>query len=297
MLKFSLVFFALFSCYYCSQLYTVEYQFQIYDSEFDGGRDAGVDFYFSSWSNVAGVNYQTFNQTETYRSTAIVTLSDCGSGDILRKRDYIYGDISGTTVGLKSAGSLTESQALNENFSPAPEYENSSDYFIEYDVHPCESDWAANCRIYLTSSPDISTCSDVYAFFPDAVDNSNVIIQANTEGSVEYAIYRSGAYLDGSIDLVITITYPSLQDAIDDTNGNVGEFSYTFFGTPEISSDSMNELDYIEEQLLSVIGSSGDYPCDSNSNQSSNQSTANESSGASIISISFAILVLCAILF
>merc|ERR1712100_787048 len=226
-----------------------------------------------------------------------------GSGDILRKRDYIYGDISGTTVGLKSAGSLTESQALNENFSPAPEYENSSDYFIEYDVHACESDWAANCRIYLTSSPDFSTCSDVYAFFPDAVDNSNVIIQANTEGSVEYAIYRSGAYLDGSIDLVITLAYPSLQDAIDDTNRGSGEFSYTFFGTPEISSESMNELDYIGEELLSVIGSSGDYPCDSNSNQStnrssntsnsSNSSNSSDDSSASNLMVSLIIMFIC----
>ena len=270
MLKFTiLVFFALFSCYYCDQLYSTEYQFQLYDSEFDESRDAGIDYYFSSWGNAAGIDYETLTETETVRRTTVVQLDNCGSEDFLRKRDYIYGDRNDVTIGLKSAGSLTESEALDENFGVSSEYEDVNDYFIEYDVHPCVNDWVANSRIYLTSSPDFFTCSDVYAYFPYAVEDSNSDVDMSEEGTVEYARYREGPYLDGSVSLAITITYPSLQDAIDDTNRGSGEFSYTFFGTPNISSESANELDNVHEELLSTVGSYNNYPCDNESSTSS----------------------------
>mmetsp|Transcript_16720 Transcript_16720/g.28446 ORF Transcript_16720/g.28446 Transcript_16720/m.28446 type:complete len:299 (+) Transcript_16720:40-936(+) len=293
----SIILFALFLCCQCDQLYSREYQFQLYDNRFDNSRAQGVDYYFSNWGNAAGVDYETLEEIETVRRTTTIQLNNCGSGDFMRKRDYIYGDRNDVTLGLKSAGSLTESEALNENFDVAPEYEESNDYFIEYDVHPCESDWVANSRIYLTTSPDFFTCSDVHDYFPDAVENSNNDVDMDESGSVEYVIYRNGPYLDGSVSLAITLTYPSLQDAIDDTNRGSGEFSYTFFGTPDISSADADELDFVHEQLLSSVGSEDNYPCDSESNVSSNVSTNNESSSAQSIVFSFGLLILSVMLF
>ena len=286
MLKFVLLSVALFSCCFCSTLYTRNYQFKVYDVVFAGGRDAGVDFYFWNWANSADVNYENFSELSTIRRTTTIQVSNCGSDDALRKIDYIYGDSNGSDVSLKTTSILTESEALNQSFNPAPEYENTSDYFIEYDVHPCGTNWVVDSTIYLTSSPDFSTCSDVYAYFPDAVDNSDSDVESNVEDYVEYVVVREGDYLDGSISLTLVITYPSLQDAIDDTNRGSGEFSYTFYGNPEITSDSAEENDTVQDDILSLVGSFNNYPCLSDPYISSGVESSNQSSSASTLLIS-----------
>ena len=303
MLKVIPLLLILFFYCYGDTVYSTEYIYQIYEVEFDGGRDAGILFYFSSWSDASGVQYQNLNETVTISRTTDITLENCGvsDGDFLRKQDYFYGDRNEITIAMTSTGSITESVAENKDFTVSSEFQNSSEYIIENDVYPCSSNRIANSIIHLGSSPDFTVCSDVHYFFPDTVDNSDNDVIVNIGDTVEYIVFREGLYLDGYVSLKISLTYPTYHEAINDINRGSGTFSFTFYGTPDISSDSAEEIDNVYNGVLSTIGSFNDYPCYSNNYVSLPVSSTslqinNESSDSSRIVVSI-ILSLLSVLF
>ena len=250
----------------CARTFTREFQVRLDLDYFADSRDDGFDFYINLWEEGAEYDISDFVATKDIREEyQITSLDQCGSNDFLRERVYIDGDRQGlVTVGMKSSGSLTESEALDEDFSPANQYENDSTEYIEYDIHTCEADYAANTRIDLNERVNITTCDDVNNLFPDAVSGSN---DAVTESgpSIIYTALWTGQYLGGTLTIDITLNYDSVTDAENDNDISGGEFSFTMFAADgdEFSTEQTEWGIRIYNHILETVGSPGEeYPCE-----------------------------------
>lgn len=263
-------------------IYAVEYQYGLFDSDFSNGRDEGIEYMFSSWSSVTGVEFENMTRVRTIRQEGSTELDDCGGkSSKIRRRTYLDGDWKGLeTIGIKTVGPLdTMEDAIDEPFAPADEYSDICEEYIEYDQFPCYGDYAANSRLYFYSSQEIATCEDVDNYFPNAVKRSNDALTVVPSGLFTYVEYRNGYYKNGmNVSLAITIDYNSLEDAQEDINRSVNEFSYTTLSMDELTEESLKDEKEVFSDLLDIIGSTTEDDCES-SYLSSNQS----SGGVSIV--------------
>ena len=250
----------------CARTFTREFQVQLDLDYFEDSREDGFDFYINLWEEGAEYDISDFVATKDIREEFLITsLDTCGSNDFLRERVYIDGDRQGlVTVGMKSSGSLTESEALDEDFSPSSQYENDATEYIEYDIHTCEADYAANTRIDLNERININTCDDVNDIFPDAVSGSNDGLTKNGPSTVYTALW-TGQYLGGKLTIDITLNYDSVTDAENDNDISGGELSFTMFAADgdEFSAEQTEWGIRIYNHILEAVGSSGEeYPCE-----------------------------------
>ena len=297
--------------------YTREYQIQIDSKYFENGRDEGISTYMNSFASNAGINLskQLPNFYQSIREEITLQLDSCSPQGGFSERDYQWGDWNGLKiVQVKTSGALESStEALNEPFSVSSSYSPSTISYIEYDIHPCEADWSSTSRIFLDSFPNVNTCSDLQKIFPDAVSSSSKTISRNSAGFT-FSAFRNGTYLGGVINLDCTLSYNSLDDAINDINMGGGEFSFTIYAADQLNGewnqDQTDEGIKIYENMLEELGSDPDYPCDppvdissffddnsnsqssggSSNNNSSNNN--NNSSDSSLIIPSFFLLFL-----
>ena len=135
-----------------------------------------------------------------------------------------------------------------------------------------------------------ASCDDLNDFFPDAIDGSSDSFDVDMGSSYTYVEYRNGVISNGTeVSLAAIVTYSSMDDAQSDTNGNVGEFSFTMMRTDrEFDSDEIEELYTNFEALLDIVGSTTE---EENCGQSSNLSS-NQDSGSSVMMVSVSLLAL-----
>jgi len=270
---------------------TREFQFTLLDGLFSSGRDSGINAYIQSFEDASGLNINNFNRYVSIRTEESKNLNTpCKAKALLRQRVYISGDLLGlVTVDIKSSGSLTESQADDEPFTVADQYANQSIQNVEYDIHTCEADYAADGRILTNQYFNFTSCDDVREFYPDFsnTDGNFVVDQAN---GVVYVVTYNTTVWGGALSLDFTLNYDSESEAISDTNYSGGEFSYTIFAPSgsEFTSDQTQNGKDTYKGMLADIGDP-DYPCvppvdiddffpaDSNSNNSNSNSPSSNS--------------------
>ena len=246
--------------------YSREFQITLDDDYFiEEGRTKGIERYLESFA-VKGFTITEGDMTveSSYRYQSSIPLGNCDSDAKVRLREYIQGDRTGFTYDLKSGESLTEAEALAEPFTIATEYTAESKYEIEYDVHPCRADYAATARIYFDTAIDFPhTCADVRKYFPD-FSNADGNLNQDDSIKVVYAQTYNGEAWGGEIKLEFTFYYDSLEDAVEDSNLEQGEFSITIYapaGTTVFTDEQTSEGIEVYEYMLNDVGDN-DYPCD-----------------------------------
>lgn len=243
--------------------YSREFQLQLDLSKFSPYRDEGIEFYYSAWADASGVPYTSLQSySQSIRQENLIRAQNCGTEDFVTERIYLWGDWTGlSTVEIKSHRSLNKHQAEDEPFWVAEQYNNQTIRFIEEDLHPCESDYAASSRVYLWNLPyDLNSCGDLKRFFPYVVSRVNRALET-TETAYTITAFRNGTFLDTRIELDITLYYDSLHDALNNNNCLNGEFSFTIY-EGHASADEIIFGYHIYQQLLDTLGSlPNEYPC------------------------------------
>ena len=312
----SLIFITLLFCLSLAQrdldfVNTREFQFQLEDDVFTSGRDDGIAAYIQAFEAASGLNVDTFNRYVSIRTEASVNLnSPCNAEAVLRQRVYTSGDLLGlVTIDIKSSQALTEKEANNEPFTIAEQYADQSIQNVEYDIHPCEADYAADGRIFTNQAVSFSSCGDVREFYPD-FSNSDGQFSLELQNGVVYVVSYNTTVWGGSLSLDFTLNYDSESDAIADINYSGGEFSYTITASSgaEFTSAQTQHGKEIYKAMLADIGDT-EYPCspavdiddffpsDSNSNNSNSNNSNSNNSNSNNDSSSSGVLVVSAFVF
>ena len=144
-----------------------------------------------------------------------VSVEKCNVDTYIRVREYIQGELAGTSTMDIKGNSKLHWRACVYPYWPALEYFPISSQKCEKDLHVCDHKYSRETRISLnTSTPLFNTCNDVFKYYPFAgCDNMDNAITANTP--LYWWVYSyKGLVGTSAYEISLTLRYASSAAAI-----------------------------------------------------------------------------------